>query len=82
MSLAKEMLEVAAEIRERSRPSPCTPHDDARAHEREEHDWPATAQRIQDEIAQLMRQYGPKPQTPPTQVERLKTLLKLVVAEL
>lgn len=71
MRLAEEMLEVAAEIRERRRPSPCAPHD-----------WPATAQRIQDEIAQLMHQYEPKPQAPPNQVERLKTLLKLVVAEL
>jgi hypothetical protein len=77
VSLAKEIRLLAAQIRgERPQPS-----DGSK-------DWSATAERIRDEISDLMQEYEdatrPTPPRAPQldKEQRLKVILKLVVAEL
>lgn len=76
MSLADEIRLIGQQLRaKRSSPSD------------ESKDWSATAERIREEISDLMQRYedATKPTTAPAQVdkaERLKVILKLVVAEL
>lgn len=82
-TLAEEIRLIGEQIRRAAeRPSDPEPQPPPR-------DWSGTAKRIQEDIDQLMRMYGcgPEPQPKPEpqdeeRAERLKRILKLVVAEL
>lgn len=75
MTLAQEIRQLAAQIQGAKQPPPP-----------EVKDWTATAQRIEAEIEELMQRYDaatarPEPETG-NREQRLKVILKLVVAEL
>lgn len=85
-TLADEIRLIGEQIRRAAeRPSDPEPQPPPR-------DWSGTAKRIQEDIDQLMRMYGcgrepqPEPEPEPPEdserAERLKRILKLVVAEL